>query len=556
MGSRKWEVGSGKRDEPPCAQLASAHSPLPTPHSLISLPHDFVIVIPVADRPQHLADCLASLAELMRRHPYGGRVSVLIADDSREPGNIDRHRALAEVHTREGLQTHHLDQAEQRALVEALPPELRARLAGVIGDTQTFHHKGASLTRNIAYLWLRRLQQDGRRRLFWFIDSDQEFRVNVEAAEGETQPYAIDYLRALDRIFRETPTRILTGKVVGDPPVSPAVMAGHFLDDVLAFLIDLAALAPQAACTFHGAARHAGDAAYHDMAELFGFKPAADAWRLRCPLAGAHDHAACLAGFAARLSRFFDGEHPTRRGYYRPADLLVSVQPARTVYTGNYVLDAQGLDHFIPFAALKLRMAGPTLGRIIRAELGAAFVSANLPMLHKRTVEAIGRSEFRPGIERASHRVDLSAEFERQYFGDVMLFAMERLTEQGYPGAGLSEPVIARAVEETEARIHGKYLAKHAEIARKIERLDALFADTGRWWHADPSLAEARGHFRRFIDNLRRNFGDAARAWQRVDADGHRRQRKAEIIEAMGRYPDEREAWRQAMQWRGSSAEC
>ena len=43
--------------------------------------HDFVIVVPVADRPEHLADCLDSLAELLRRYPYAGRVEVLIADD-------------------------------------------------------------------------------------------------------------------------------------------------------------------------------------------------------------------------------------------------------------------------------------------------------------------------------------------------------------------------------------------------------------------------------------------------------------------------------------------
>ena len=74
-------------------------------------------------------------------------------------------------------------------------------------------------------------------------------------------------------------------------------------------------------------------------------------------------------------------------------------------------------------------MSGPTLGRLVKAELGPRFVSANLPMLHKRTVESGGQSEFRPGIETAREVIDMSGEFERQFYGDVMLFTIERLAE-------------------------------------------------------------------------------------------------------------------------------
>ncbi|MDD4882106.1 MAG: hypothetical protein PHX10_11070 [Gallionellaceae bacterium] len=513
--------------------------------------HDFVVVIPVADRPQHLRDCLASLVELCRRYPYGGRISVLIADDSRDPDSIGQHRALAGTFGRQGLAAHYLGQAEQIALVDRLPPELRGRLAGVIGACapDAFHHKGASITRNIAYLWLNRLPADGRKRLFWFLDSDQEFRVNLETVEGESLDYAVDYFHALDRIFSATPARIVTGKVVGDPPVSPAVMAGNFLDDVLAFLAEMAGVPSGAACTFHGGpSRPADDAAYHDMAELFGFKASADAYRYRCPIPGAHDHAGCFADFAGRLNRFFDGEHPTRRSYYRQDDLMAGIKPARTIYTGNYVFTPAGLDWFIPFADLKLRMAGPTLGRIIRAELGDAFVSANLPMLHKRTVDAIGQSEFRPGIERDSDRVDLSGEFERQYFGDVMLFAMVRLTEQGYPASQPDAEAIAAVVDATEAEMRGRYSAKHGQIVARIDRLDALFSDPARWWQRDARLAEACHAWRRFIANMRDNFAEDSRAWQLIEASANRVARKAAIGAAIGRYRADRAAWRAALE--------
>jgi len=510
--------------------------------------HDIVIVIPVADRPRHLADCLASLLELTRRHPYAGEVSVLVADDSLVPESLARHRDLAVDFSRQGLQVHHLDQGEQHALVGALPEALRAQLAGVIGDGASYAHKGASITRNIAYLWLNRLQRDGRRRLFWFIDSDQEFRINLDTPAGETQAWAIDYFQWLDRIFSETPAYILTGKVVGDPPVSPAVMAGNFLDDVIAFLAELAALAPDAHCAFHGdAARHAGDAAYHDMAELFGFQPAAETYRYRCPLQGEHDHAACLAGFAAGLDRFFDGQHPTRRSFYRSDDVMAGIQPARTIYTGNYAFSAEGLEWFIPFAALKLRMAGPTLGRLIRAELGDRFVAANLPMLHKRTVDALGQSECRPGVERSRRRVDLSGEFERQYFGDVMLFAMERLIESGYPGVAPSAAAVAEAVEQTEAGMREKYRRKQAQISARLDHLSSLFSEPGHWWQGDPGLTVAREAFRRFIEDMQANFGGDSRAWQRLDSAAHCEGRLAAIVAAIGRYQQERAAWRLAL---------
>jgi hypothetical protein len=508
--------------------------------------HDFVVVVPVADRPQHLSQCLASLDELLRRHPYPGRVTVLVADDSREPGQLGRHRAIADAFERRpdapfGL--HYLGQDEQRALVEAVPPAQRRQLAGVIGDGVDYGHKGASITRNIACLWLQRLQRDGGRRLFWFLDSDQEFRVNLDTGEDEALVYAIDYFNELDRLFSENPVCMVTGKVVGDPPVSPAVMAGTLLDDVLAFLAEMATRAPHAACSFHGdPARAADDAAYHDMADLFGFRGERPAYRYRCPLQGGHDHAACFAAFTGSLDRFFDGEHPTRRSYYAPGDLAASIRPARTIYTGNYVFSPAGLDWFIPFAALRLRMAGPTLGRIVRAELGDAFVSANLPMLHRRTLAASGQSEFRPGIERGRDGIDLSGEFERQYFGDVMLFTMERLAGQGFPGVQPDAAELVAVIASVEAELAARYRAKLARTAATIEQAAERAGDPAGWWQQEAGLAGARADFDRFIANLRRNFAVDGPAWRLVEV--NRAGRLAAIGAAIGRYRDDRAAWR------------
>jgi len=49
-----------------------------------------------------------------------------------------------------------------------------------------------------------------------------------------------------------------------------------------------------------------------------------------------------------------------------------------------------------PVRHLRLRMSGPTAGRLIQAEIGDRFASANLPMLHRRTAADDVQDEFRP----------------------------------------------------------------------------------------------------------------------------------------------------------------
>jgi len=70
--------------------------------------HEFVVV-PVADRPQHLKSCLDSLLQLCQTFCYGGysenryqKVSVIIADDSKDIENIVKHKAFADEFSKLG----------------------------------------------------------------------------------------------------------------------------------------------------------------------------------------------------------------------------------------------------------------------------------------------------------------------------------------------------------------------------------------------------------------------------------------------------------------------
>lgn len=508
--------------------------------------HRFLVVIPVADRPLHIRACLDSLTELLRRFPCAREVRVLLADDSADAANVAANRALAEEYSADGLPTLHFAPDEQFDLIAPL----RAPLTRVLGDAprERFGHKGQGVMRNIANLkildLIAGLDDDV---LIWSLDSDQEFRVNVATPQGEELVYAIDYFGDLDAIFSRTDALILTGKVVGDPPVSPAVMTDNFLADVLGFLRRMGNAAPDGACGCHGGEQHGGDAAYHDMADLFGFSQAAASYDYPCPLRGPHTEADCCAHFAARLNGFFYGEHPTRVSSYEPADLFATVQPARTVYAGNYVFRPAALKYFIPFAALRLRMSGPTLGRLVRAEIGPRFVSANLPMLHKRTLDDTGRSEFRPGISQQVEAIDLSGEFERQFYGDVMLFSIERLTAAGFPQAAFGDDRVAAAIDAVRNEMLERYNVRQQAILDKLAQLEVLLREPARWWNRSDRHAAARAGFAAFAANVGRNFGVESTGYRRINTAQAWEEWRRRLVEAVVAYPADRAAWEAAL---------
>ena len=510
--------------------------------------HHFVLVIPVADSPAQLRRCLASLLELCHAFGYGGmqggtfrKVSVILADDTQDADLIAANQAIARDFADRGLAVRYFGLAEQLALMDSLAG---VDLGTIVGSAPraAFGHKGQAMMRNIAYLELARHRESDAPLLFYTLDADQQFKVKVETADGEGNVCAVNFLAQLDAIFSATDADVLTGKVVGDPPVSPAVMAGNFLDDVAGFLHEMAASDPTQPYRQNAANTTDADAAYHDMAGLFGFTNPSDAYRYRCTLAGAPSNAACFADFTRRLKRFFHGEHPTRITWYRHQSARDSVQPARTVYTGNYVFRPRALRWFIPFAPLRLRMSGPTLGRLMKAELGHRFISANLPMLHTRTLDATGEAEFRPGVVTRRDAVDLADEFERQFYGDVMLFSIERLTALGFPQQVLSSDTVGATLDAVHADMALKYRTRHAAIVARLAALAALLNDPAHWWHA-PAHADALALFRVFLDNMQRNFGEDAPSHARIASPDDWQRWRQRQLDAITRFHADRRVW-------------
>ncbi|MBT8134052.1 MAG: glycosyltransferase family 2 protein, partial [Gammaproteobacteria bacterium] len=516
--------------------------------------HSFKIVIPVADRPQHLKHCLDSLYTLCQTYRYGGqkdqqyhKISVLIADDSRQPENIELHKDYCRELSDKGIATDYFGLEEQLELVRTTSdrhPDLYNIISGSdeIDDAADFSHKGASIMRNITYLKIKQLlsgDSTSSNPLIYFIDSDQEFCINTLNVENNL--YAINYFHYLDEIFSTSDTSVLTGKVVGDPPVSPSVMAGNFQQDVYNFLHVIDKVEPGEPCQFHQhEADSSDDAAYHDMANLFGFSQHEQAFDYHCTLHGTHVNADCFSDFADKLGHFFYGEHPTRKTFFNYGDGFSAIKAARTVYTGNYVMRPECLNYFIPFATLKLRMAGPVLGRILKGRLQHRFVSANLPMLHNRTVEDTGRSEFRAGVINSNQSIDLGNEFIRQFYGDVMLFSIKKLTEQNQFDEAVDADQVQVVLDSTYNEIRDSYIEKHHTVLQLRAKIESQLKDSEHWWHNSSMKTNEAGHavtcFEVFLNNIQSNFDEGSYAFQQITAADSAQQYLRQIHHAILQY--------------------
>ena len=445
--------------------------------------------------------------------PVYNKISAFIIDDSKDEDNIRKIREICSGTAASGLRTYYIGLEEQTELLSNLPCQYREKLQDLIGEpgrpgNPLPPHKGASVSRNIAYLWLHAfLAEFKQKSLIYFLDSDEEFRIKIKRKTSTEDIQFINYFYWLDKIFSSSDVEVVTGKVVGDPPVSPSVMINTFLDDIALFLETLSSAAPDEKCSFHDdQAARASSSEYHDMVKLFGYSSSAQPRKYLCSLSEDHNVLDCLEDFSKKALGFFYGLHPTRTQLYTHRSVFTETENARTVYTGNYVFRTAGFRHFIPFASLKLRMAGPALGRILRKRLNHKFVSANLPLLHKRTMQASYSNEFRSGISENMNSIDLSLEFNRQFWGDVMLFSIEKLAETGYPDTRLELSEIVEITSAIQAKLWDLYKERQAEIVEKTAGVARYLSQRKFWWNEEPEAQRALENLMLFCSVVESNF--------------------------------------------------
>lgn len=521
--------------------------------------HRFVIVIPVADRPSLLKNCLQSLVEQCQVFNYGGRskdrygkyffdkITAVIVEDSRNKVHRDAIREIALENQSFGIKTYYVGLREQRAFLKQIPAVTRSRLAGLAGEPshRGQSHKGASITRNIAYLYLKALSNelDGKI-LFYFMDSDEEFKVRVKR-DGSMQDIAfINYFYWLDKIFRSSKASVLTGKVVGDPPVSPSVMVNTFLDDLTLFLTSLAELKSEDPCCFHKKELPGSfSAEYHDMKILFGYDYPSAPRDYGCQLSGHHTVKECFEDLSRKALSFFYGLHPSRPQFFSHSGDFSQTETARTVYTGNYVFTSEGLRHFLPFASLKLRMAGPTLGRILKSQLGDAFVSANLPVLHTRISHETNSHEFRSGVRNDDEFIDLSEEFRRQFWGDVMLFSVEALIKKGFPQKPSQRKTIIDTVNNTHYHLLDVYRKQQAATSAKNNKVRELLANPRQWLRCHRDMKQSIENLRRFCLLVKSNFGLKSKAFTELSIEADKGALTKAIADAIHSFAADKSAW-------------
>ncbi len=533
--------------------------------------HDFIIVIPVAERPRMLENCLQSLVRHCCEFGYGGlathndygmvfrKIRAIIVDDSRNSENIEANRKIANQISLKGIQCRYIGLKEQGHLITKFESKSKNKssLHRILGTSSSSGkapaHKGASITRNIAYLSITNellAEKNSSNTLIWFLDSDEEFSVRMENDLGRFEADIISYFHTLDRLFTENEIDLLTGKVVGDPPVSPAAMVNNLLEDLLFFLKTCSRLNAESQCVFHQAEQYAGGSAqYNDMVHLFGYRRPGKPVAYPCQCSGQHSVSDGFAAFASRINGFFHGLHPTREILFITDKSVDSPIPARTVYTGNYVFRPAMLQYFIPFANLKLRMAGPVLGRVLQSRIGKRFVSANIPLLHKRTIGKKYQSEFRHGVEQTEGGgvVDLSREFVNQFWGDVMLFTIEELIETGFPDQTVKREDLNKILLQTRNNLWSEYKKRRDQITANIDILRNLLENKKHWWNRNENFVHSTSFFRNFICSVEQNFtsnSNGQKILEREITSGIDTAGKlAELAAAIEAYSDDETAW-------------
>lgn len=525
--------------------------------------HHFLIVVPVADRPLLLKKCIDSLIEQCRLFQYGAltlnkdnlpvyeKIRLFIIDDSKEEANINKIKKISSSTLSSGIQSYYVGLDEQTEFLKQIPADYRGKLSRIIGNFNNSSppRKGASITRNIAYLYLYSiLHEFPKKTLVYFLDSDEEFRIKIKCANKTEDIPFINYFYWIDNIFNSSDAEALTGKVVGDPPVSPSVMINTFLNDLILFLADISDVNMYDKCGFHEVQlSEAFSAEYHDMAELFGYKKQAFAKKYQCRLSRSHTNKTCLEDFSKRILGFFYGLHSTRPQYYNHCNNFTETEDARTVYTGNYIFNEKGFRHFIPFANLKLRMAGPTLGRILKQKLKHRFVSANLPLLHSRTISHAGMNEFRSGIFKDNNNIDLSLEYKQQFWGDVMLFAIDKLTSIGFPEKRLTLGEITDIVFEVQLSLLRLYSERQAEITRKISIIKEQLSCSEIWRNLKPKAETALNDIKLFCSLVESNFGISSLCLRRISNQIVEKKHTYTLINAIHYYYEDDCCWNELL---------
>ncbi len=141
--------------------------------------------------------------------------------------------------------------------------------------------------------------------------------------------------------------------------------------------------------------------------------------------------------------------------------------------------------------------------------------------------------------QREDAAIDISKEFERQFFGDVMLFSVVEWLKRHDLAALGDAAQVETVVAQVEGELLELYATKHDAVNARRAGLEGWLAAPPAAWRDAPALVALA----RFLRNVAANFGDDAPAWRQIQSPVHRAKRRREIVDALVHYHTERAAW-------------
>ncbi len=81
--------------------------------------------------------------------------------------------------------------------------------------------------------------------------------------------------------------------------------------------------------------------------------------------------------------------------------------------------------------------------------------------------------------------IDLSMEFNRQFWGDVMLFSIEKLAEIAYPDSRVGLSVITEISYALQDKLWNLYKKRQTEIAVKKAKIESYISQEKFWWNRE-----------------------------------------------------------------------
>jgi hypothetical protein len=154
-------------------------------------------------------------------------------------------------------------------------------------------------------------------------------------------------------------------------------------------------------------------------------------------------------------------------------------------------------------------------------------------------------------VVNTDQSIDLGNEFIRQFYGDVMLFSIKKLTDQDQFDDTIDADRVQAVIDSTYNEIRDSYIEKHDTILQLRSKIESLLNDKDHWWHNATTKADETSQaitcFDIFLSNIQSNFDENSYAFQQITSTSSAQQHLQAIHHAILQYDRDMKNWAQAL---------